>query len=136
RVQDDGEPRNSAGVPIYGQINSLNLTNTVVFVVRYFGGVKLGVGGLISAYKSTARNTLDLGDIEERTISCRFHLAFDYTQMNTVIRLISRLQLKIVQRILEEEALLVVEVPLKMKSRFLDAMKTHYTVRVDEVAEK
>jgi len=135
RVQDDGEPRNSAGVPIYGQINSLELTNTAVFVVRYFGGVKLGVGGLISAYKATARNTLELADIEERTISCRYSLAFDYTQMNTVLRIIGRLQLNILERILKEEAMFIVEVPLAKKYRFLEAMNMHYTIKATEVGD-
>jgi putative IMPACT (imprinted ancient) family translation regulator len=59
RANDDGEPSNSAGMPIYGQIQSFDITNVLVVVVRYFGGVKLGVGGLISAYKTTAQLTLE-----------------------------------------------------------------------------
>jgi uncharacterized YigZ family protein len=136
RVQDDGEPRNSAGIPIYGQINAMDLTNIVVFVVRYFGGVKLGVGGLISAYKATAQSTLELGKIEEKELSCMYRLRFDYSQMNTVERLISKLQLNTVDRLLEEEAMLIVEVPLGKKARFLDKAKTLYKVAVDGVEEK
>lgn len=136
RTQDDGEPRNSAGVPIFGQINSLDLTNTVVFVVRYFGGVKLGVGGLISAYKATARNTLELAVIEDRIISCRYCLVSDYPQMNKVLRLISRLKLKIIHQDLKEEARFIVEVPLAQKSRFLDEMKALHSVKVREEAEQ
>lgn len=135
RVQDDGEPRNSAGIPIYGQINSLELTNIVVFVVRYFGGVKLGVGGLISAYKATARNTLDLGDIQKQWISCRYQVTFDYSQMNTVQRLISRLQLEIVERKMEEEATLLIKVPLSKKLRFLDSVNALYNIDLKEVEE-
>src|SRR5690606_33413795 len=68
RVNDDGEPTNSAGMPIYGQIQSFDLTNILVVVVRYFGGTKLGVGGLISAYKTCAKNTLEVAEITEKTI--------------------------------------------------------------------
>ncbi|MDX1761426.1 MAG: YigZ family protein, partial [Christiangramia sp.] len=116
RANDDGEPSNSAGMPIYGQINSMNLTNLAVFVVRYFGGVKLGVGGLISAYKETARNTLEMAQISERQLSSRFQLTCDYEQMNTVERLISKLQLPIAERILKENAIFVLDVPLNMKT--------------------
>ncbi|MCX2719364.1 IMPACT family protein [Lentiprolixibacter aurantiacus] len=135
RVQDDGEPRNSAGVPIYGQINSLELTNIVVFVVRYFGGVKLGVGGLISAYRETARSTLEEGKVQELSVSCGYRLTFNYSQMNAVERLISRMELEVVKRDLQEEALFVVEVPLSKKSRFLEAIHSFYKVDVDEVTE-
>ena len=68
RANDDGEPSNSAGMPIYGQIQSFNLTNVLVVVVRFFGGVKLGVGGLISAYRTTAKMALDASEIKETTI--------------------------------------------------------------------
>lgn len=63
RANDDGEPNNSAGMPIYGQIQSFEITNVLVIVVRYFGGIKLGVGGLISAYKNTAQMALEQADI-------------------------------------------------------------------------
>lgn len=135
RAQDDGEPRNSAGMPIYGQIKSMDLTNIAVFVVRYFGGVKLGVGGLISAYRSTAANTLAVAEIQERFISSQFRLEFDYEQMNAVQRMISRLQLDISERILEERAFFTVDVPLKEKARFLDAVNRLYKVKVEELAE-
>ena len=135
KVQDDGEPRNSAGIPIYGQINSLELTNVVVFVVRYFGGVKLGVGGLISAYKLAAQNTLELGKIEKRSINCRFQLKFDYSEMNAVQRIISRLQLIIIERSLKEEAIIILDVPLNRKTSFLNAINGHYKVSVDELVE-
>ena len=68
RANDDGEPSNSAGMPIYGQIQSFDVTNILVVSVRYFGGTKLGVGGLISAYRASARLTLESSAIEEKTI--------------------------------------------------------------------
>ncbi|MGB1500246.1 MAG: IMPACT family protein [Flavobacteriaceae bacterium] len=88
RVNDDGEPNNSAGMPIYGQIQSFKLTNILVVSVRYFGGVKLGVGGLINAYKSSARLALESSQIEEKTIDLYFQLIFDYDLMSKVLRVI------------------------------------------------
>ena len=82
RVNDDGEPNNSAGMPIYGQIQSFKLTNILVVSVRYFGGVKLGVGGLINAYRSSARLALESSQIEEKTIDVYFQLIFDYEIYN------------------------------------------------------
>jgi len=69
RANDDGEPSNSAGMPIYGQIQSFEITNVLIVVVRYFGGVKLGVGGLISAYKTTAQLTLEEANIVEKLLT-------------------------------------------------------------------
>ena len=72
RANDDGEPNNSAGMPIYGQIQSFEVTNVLDVVVRYFGGVKLGVGGLITAYKTTAQMALENAEIIEKTIDIHF----------------------------------------------------------------
>src|SRR5690606_5996810 len=72
RANDDGEPSNSAGMPIYGQIQSFEVTNVLVVSVRYFGGVKLGVGGLISAYRTSAQMALEAAEIIERTIDVHY----------------------------------------------------------------
>lgn len=88
RANDDGEPNNSAGQPIYGQLLSFNITNVLVVVVRYFGGTKLGVGGLINAYKTTAKLILEESIIIEKTIDIYFQLIFDYKDMNKVMRII------------------------------------------------
>ncbi len=83
-----GEPNNSAGMPIYGQIQSFEVTNVLVVVVRYFGGVKLGVGGLITAYKTTAQMALENAEIIEKTIDIHFLISFGYANMNKVMRII------------------------------------------------
>jgi uncharacterized YigZ family protein len=101
RVNDDGEPSNSAGMPIYGQIQSFEVTNVLVVVVRYFGGVKLGVGGLISAYKTTAQLTLKEANIIEKTIDKYFKITFDYKNMNKVMRIIKEKNLQIVHQKME-----------------------------------
>ncbi|AWG23723.1 YigZ family protein [Flavobacterium faecale] len=101
RANDDGEPSNTAGAPIYGQIQSFGLTNVIVIVVRYFGGVKLGVGGLISAYKTSAQLTLESADVIEKTIDVHYILSFDYQNMNKAMRVIKEKKLEIVTQEME-----------------------------------
>lgn len=101
RTYDDGEPNNSAGQPIYGQIQSFKLTNILIVVVRYFGGVKLGIGGLINAYKTTAQLALEASKIIEKTIDTEFLITFDYKNMNKVMRIIKEKQIKIINQKLE-----------------------------------
>lgn len=101
RANDDGEPNNSAGMPIYGQIQSFSLTNILVVVARVFGGVKLGVGGLISAYKTTSQLTLESCEIIEKTIDIHYFISFDYKNMNKVMRIIKEKNLEIVSQEME-----------------------------------
>jgi uncharacterized YigZ family protein len=101
RANDDGEPNNSAGAPIYGQIQSFGLTNVLLVVVRIFGGIKLGVGGLISAYKTTAQLVLEEAEIIEKTIDIPFLISFDYKNMNKVMRVIKDKKLDIVTQTME-----------------------------------
>ena len=101
RANDDGEPSNSAGMPIYGQIQSFELTNVLVVVVRFFGGVKLGVGGLIAAYKTTAQMALEASEIIEKTIDVNFLIIFEYKNMNKVMRIIKERNLEIAHQKME-----------------------------------
>ena len=101
RANDDGEPSNSAGMPIFGQIQSFSVTNVLIVVVRIFGGVKLGVGGLISAYKTTAQLILETCEIVEKTIDIHFTISFDYINMNKVMRVIKEKKLAIVTQEME-----------------------------------
>ncbi len=103
RANDDGEPSNSAGAPIYGQIQSFGVTNVLLVVVRIFGGIKLGVGGLISAYKTTAQLVLEEAEIIEKTIDISFLISFDYKNMNKVMRVIKEKKLDIVTQTMELE---------------------------------
>lgn len=98
RFNDDGEPSGTAGRPIFGQINSRDLTNTLVVVVRYFGGVKLGVRGLINAYKASASDALDQVDIISKTVNEIFRVDFEYPLMNSVMKIIKDYNLKIVSQ--------------------------------------
>ena len=101
RANDDGEPNNSAGQPIYGQILSFELTNVLIVVVRYFGGTKLGVGGLINAYKTAAKMALNVSVIIEETIDEHFALNFDYIHMNKVMRLIKEKNINLLKQEME-----------------------------------
>lgn len=96
RVNDNGEPKNSAGMPIYGQIQAFDVTNILVVSVRYFGGTKLGVGGLAQAYKYSAQITLEASEIISKTIDVVYEIKFDYDLMNKVMRIIKDHDLKIV----------------------------------------
>ena len=102
RANDDGEPNNTAGIPIYGQIQSFELTNILVIVVRYFGGIKLGVGGLVQAYKTTAQLTLQETEIEEKLITEELRIRFEYPLMNKVMRVVKEQNLNITQQLLTE----------------------------------
>lgn len=101
RANDDGEPNNSAGQPIYGQLLSYDVTNVLVVVVRYFGGTKLGVGGLINAYRTGAKLVLEESIIVNKTIDVHFILTFEYEHMDKVMRIIKEKNLNIVNQKME-----------------------------------
>lgn len=101
RANDDGEPSNTAGMPIYGQIQSFGITNVLIVVVRIFGGVKLGVGGLITAYKTAAQLTLESSEIIEKTIDIHYLISFDYKNINKVMRVIKEKNIEIVSQKME-----------------------------------
>jgi uncharacterized YigZ family protein len=101
RANDDGEPSNTAGMPIYGQIQSFDLTNVLLVVVRIFGGVKLGVGGLISAYRTTAQLILESSEIIEKIIDIHFLISFDYKNINKVMRVIKEKNVEIASQKME-----------------------------------
>jgi uncharacterized YigZ family protein len=95
RSNDDGEPAGSAGKPIYGQILSMGLSDVLVVVIRYFGGTKLGIPGLIHAYRTAAREALDQAVIIEKTIQVQFKVTFDYNVMNEIMRILKEEGVKI-----------------------------------------
>ncbi len=101
RANDDGEPTNAAGKPILGQIDAKCLTNIAVVVVRYFGGTKLGVGGMMNAYKTAALEALNNAEIIECTIDDVYKVSFGYPEMNTVMRFIKELSVEIVDQNME-----------------------------------
>lgn len=101
RANDDGEPNNSAGMPIYGQVQSFGVTNVLVAIVRIFGGTKLGVGGLITAYRTAAHMALSESKIIEKIQKIEYELRFEYAVLNKVMRFIKQQQLVVVSQHME-----------------------------------
>ncbi len=98
RVNDDGEPQNTAGKPILGQIQSNDLTNIAIIVVRYFGGTLLGVGGLINAYKLAAADVIANARIITKTVNEIYELSFDHAVLNDVMKIIKKEKLEIIEQ--------------------------------------
>lgn len=96
RTNDDGEPNNSAGIPILGQINSFNITNVLIAVVRYFGGTKLGVGGLVTAYKTAAKEAVLTNTIVTEVLKSMFEIEFSYLQLQQIMKLLKSNGAKII----------------------------------------
>jgi uncharacterized YigZ family protein len=135
RTNDDGEPSNSAGIPIYGQIQSFEITNVLIVVVRYFGGVKLGVGGLISAYKTTAQLTLEEANIIEKTIDKHFKVTFDYKNMNKVMRIIKEKNMNIVNQKMELNCEIEIATRKKNAKTIFDIFSTLFEIEIEEVED-
>ena len=113
RANDDGEPKNSAGMPIYGQIQSFQVTNVLIVVLRYYGGTRLGVSGLINAYKTTAQMAMEASRIVTNTINIHYLITFDYKEMNKVMRIIKEKSLKVINQTLEQRCEIEISVRLK-----------------------
>ncbi len=132
RANDDGEPNNSAGMPIFGQIQSFEVTNILIVVVRYFGGVKLGVGGLINAYRSTAQLALENASILEKTINLEYLISFDYKNMNKVMRIIKEKNLNIINQKLEMNCQITISVRKKESELVFETFKNLFEVTIQE----
>ncbi|ARV16764.1 IMPACT family protein [Polaribacter sp. SA4-12] len=130
RANDDGEPNNSAGLPIYGQIQSFEVTNVLIVSVRYFGGTKLGVGGLISAYKTSAQLALQASDILEKTINIDYRLTFNYDLMNAVMRVVKEKNLNIIAQKLEMDCQYTISVRKKEADSIFTIFDNLYKVDI------
>ncbi len=135
RANDDGEPSNSAGMPIYGQIQSFEVTNILIVVVRYFGGVKLGVGGLINAYKTAAQMALENSNIIKRTIDEVFEVKFDYPEMNTVMRIIKENNLNVIEQKLELDCKIYLSVRKKEAEDIFNKFDNTYKVEISKLED-
>lgn len=133
RLNDDGEPSGTAGKPIYGQILSKELTNVMVIVIRYFGGTKLGVSGLITAYKTAARDSLDQARMVVKTVNKSFELRFEYPLMNDVMRLVKDYDLKIIKQQFELSCLLLISVRLGKALEVQEKFSKINGVKIDNV---
>jgi len=130
RANDDGEPNNSAGMPIYGQLQSFDVTNTLVAVVRIFGGTKLGVGGLINAYKETAKLTLENATIIKKVLQQQVGVSFEYSEMDIVMRLVKKHQLEIISQDLHLKCKIVLSIPKSEFKKIFKLLKAHHKLDI------
>ncbi|WP_121311644.1 YigZ family protein [Flavobacterium sp. 102] len=133
RANDNGEPSNSAGMPIYGQIQSFGVTNILVVVVRFFGGVKLGVGGLISAYRTAAEMSLEASEIIEKTINIHFLISFDYKNMNKVMRVIKEKNLDIISQKMDESCQIEIATRKKNAENIVDIFSNLFEIEIQKI---
>ena len=109
RANDDGEPSSTAGKPILGQINSFELTNIVIVVIRYFGGIKLGTSGLIVAYREAAKLAIEAGEILECHEQARLSFTFPYLSMNDVMKVVKKSDLKVIEQAFDNVCSMTIE---------------------------
>lgn len=134
RVNDDGEPSNSAGQPIYGQILSKEITNVLVVVVRYFGGVKLGVGGLVRAYKTSAQLAIESCEIITKTIDNNYELVFEYKDMNKLQRIIKKYNIQIVNQTLELNCKYDIRIRKGEAPKIIQAIEELRCIKIKEIS--
>ena len=134
RANDDGEPSNSAGMPIYGQIQSFEITNVLIVVVRIFGGTKLGVGGLISAYKTSAQITLEASEIIEKTIDIHYLVSFDYKNINKVMRIVKEKNIVIVSQKMEMSCEIEIIIRKKNAEMIFDIFNSMFEIEIKEIS--
>ena len=130
RANDDGEPSNTAGKPILGQIQSNDLTNILIVVVRYFGGVKLGVGGLITAYRAAATDALETMRIDERYIKEVYQVYFQYPKMNEVMRLVKELSLEVLEQDFQIDCKLTFAIRKSKADAVLRAFEKNHELKI------
>lgn len=133
RANDDGEPSGTAGRPILGQINSRELTNVLVIVVRYFGGVLLGTGGLVTAYKEAAADALNAAEINERTVKNAFSIAFGYLSMNEVMKVIKDLNAEIVSQTFDNKCSINVLVDKSQAALLISKFDNNADVKLNDL---
>lgn len=131
RYSDDGEPAGTAGRPIFGQIQSFDMTNIMIVVVRYFGGTKLGVPGLINAYKTAAMDALNNANIIECTIKDMYTLTYEYPLMNEVMRVVKEEDLKITEQDFQLNCKLVIRVRKRDSQKIYERFRKIHGVSID-----
>ena len=136
RVNDDGEPSNSAGKPILGQIQSKDLSNVLIIVVRYFGGTLLGVGGLIQAYKTATKEALDSAKIIDKYIYKIYLIQFPYEEMNSVMKVLKDMELDQFDQVFELDCSLKVNVKRSAHEKFENSFKLKKNIRLKFIGEE
>ena len=133
RANDDGEPSNSAGAPILGQIQSFDLTNVLIGVVRYYGGTKLGVGGLINAYRTGAKEAIESGKIITQTVKDRFDLFFSYDEMPLIMNVVKESQADIKKQTFETSCYLRIAVNIEYTPLLLEQLEKFNGLKIEKI---
>ncbi len=136
RVSDDGEPSNSAGKPILGQIQAKDLSNVIIIVVRYFGGTLLGVGGLIQAYKAAAKEALEAAHIIDKYIYRIYQFHFRYEKMNSVMKVLKDMQIDQFDQVFEMECSLKVKVKRSVHEKFEKSFELSHDIELKYIGEE
>lgn len=136
RINDDGEPSGSAGKPIYGQILSAELYETLIVVVRYFGGTKLGVSGLITAYKSAAEEAIRLSKTKTNKITRPFRVTCDYTELDPLMRIIHNLNCDIAEQEFTESCEMEIGVLVSKVIDFRNSFNNFKTLKIEDLSPK
>ena len=132
RANDDGEPSGTAGKPILGQINSFELTDILIIVVRYFGGILLGTGGLVTAYKEAAADAINNAEIIEKTIEFPLSIHFPYELMSEISRIIKEFDLTISQQKFEMDCEMMFSIPKEKFDMIKSRFETIYGIEIME----
>ena len=132
RANDNGEPSGTAGKPILGQINSNELTDILIIVVRYFGGVKLGTSGLIQAYKAAAAEAIAAATIIEKTVDEQITIAFEYTLMNQVMRVVKEEAPDIISQSFDNDCLMTLAIRASLMPRLRQRLEKVEKLRIEE----
>ncbi len=130
RANDDGEPPHSAGKPILAQIDARSITNTLVIVVRYFGGTLLGIGGLINAYRNATADALNKADIITKMIGHMYTVQFDYSKIKDINRIIQEEALKQIDQDFKEKCTFTLNIPVKEEKRIIERIKKINSVNI------
>lgn len=129
RASDDGEPSNSSGMPVLGQIRSFGLTDVLIVVVRYFGGTKLGIPGLINAYRTAAKSSLENAEIIEETVKIQFVLEFGYDEMNFVMKCLKDFNADIRVQDFNENCRLIFAIRVSLSDEIQNALSLNHKVK-------
>ena len=132
RANDNGEPSGTAGKPILGQINSFGLTDILIVVVRYFGGIKLGTSGLIVAYKAAAQEALHAAEVIEKTVDADISFLFEYPFMNDVMRIVKEESPEIISQDFDNDCRMTLRIRKSQFDRLRERLKKVETLRISE----
>lgn len=130
RANDNGEPSGTAGKPILGQINSYELTDILILVIRYFGGIKLGTSGLIVAYREAAKAAILSADIIEKTVNDEIAVTFEYPFMNDIMRIVKEENPAIIKQSYETNCLMVLKIRKSLSDKLISRLRKVETARI------